>query len=76
MTQRSGAPRTHYPVLAEGREVGYVTSGAASPTLGQNIGLALIERDAAGVGKPLDIVIRGKPVPAVQVKTPFYKRPR
>jgi aminomethyltransferase len=51
-----------------------VTSGTSSPTLGENIGLALIERQYAGVGKPLDIVIRGKPVAAVQVHTPFYKR--
>ena len=74
LTERSGAPRSHYPVMVDGQEVGYVTSGAMSPTLGENIGLALIERGAAGVGKPLAVVIRGKPVRAVQVKVPFYKR--
>ncbi len=37
--------------------------------------LALVERDVAGVGRPLDVVIHGKPVRAVQVKTPFYRRP-
>jgi aminomethyltransferase len=58
-----------------GREIGFVTSGAMSPTLGENIGLALIERESAGVGKPLEIVIRDRCVPAVQVKTPFYRRP-
>jgi aminomethyltransferase len=45
-----------------------------SPTLGENIGLALVEADVAGVGKPLEIVVRDRPVAAVQVKTPFYKR--
>jgi aminomethyltransferase len=74
LTGRGGAPRTHYPVEAEGREVGLVTSGCFSPTLEENIGLALIDRSAAGVGKPLSIIIRGKPVAAVQVKTPFYKK--
>ena len=76
MTARSGAPRSHYPVHVNGKEVGWVTSGAMSPTLGENIGLALIERDCAGIGSPLDIEIRGKNVPAVQIKTPFYKRDR
>ena len=51
-----------------------VTSGAHSPTLGAEIGLALVDASVAGVGKPLDIVIRGRPVPAVQVKLPFYRR--
>jgi aminomethyltransferase len=71
---RSGAPRTHYDVMADGRKIGEVTSGAFSPTLGENIGLALIEREYAGVGKPLQIMVRNKAVDAVQVKTPFYKR--
>jgi aminomethyltransferase len=74
LTERGGSPRTHYEVRAEGRPVGQVTSGAMSPTLGENIGLALVEADVAGVGKPLEVVVRDRPVAAVQVKTPFYKR--
>ncbi|MBA3275150.1 MAG: glycine cleavage system aminomethyltransferase GcvT [Chloroflexia bacterium] len=73
---RTGAPRTHCPVTVDGQEIGFVTSGTYSPTLEQNIGLALIEREYAGVGKPLQIIVRGKPGEAVQVKTPFYKRDR
>ncbi len=73
---RTAAPRTHYPVAVGGVEVGEVTSGAFSPTLQQNIGLALIDREFAGVDKPLQVIVRGKPVEAVQVKTPFYKRER
>jgi len=71
---RSAAPRSHCAVNVEGSEVGYVTSGAFSPTLQKNIGLALIQREFAGVGKPLQIDIRGKLIEAEQVKTPFYKR--
>ena len=74
LVERGGAPRAHYEVQVDGRAVGQVTSGAFSPTLGENIGLALVDREVAGVGKPLDVVIRGKPVRAVQVKTPFYRR--
>lgn len=71
---RSASPRSHCPVLVDGSEVGYVTSGAFSPTLQKNIGLALIDRECAGVGKPLQVDIRGKLIDAQQVKTPFYKR--
>lgn len=74
MIERGGSPRAHYEVRANGKPVGYVTSGAMAPGLGENIGLALIDREAAGVGKPLEIMIRDKPVAAVQVKLPFYKR--
>ena len=74
--ERGGAPRSHYPVMADGQPVGHVTSGAVSPTLGENIGLALVEREVAGVGRPLEIQVRDRPVRAIQVKTPFYKRER
>jgi len=73
-TGRSGAPRPHCAVEVDGQTVGEVTSGTYSPSLEKNIALALIDRDHAGVGKPLQVIVRGKPVEAVQVKTPFYKR--
>jgi aminomethyltransferase len=74
LTERGGSPRTHYPVQVDGKTVGEVTSGAMSPTLGENIGLALVSADVAGVGKPLEVIVRDRPVAAIQVKTPFYKR--
>jgi aminomethyltransferase len=74
MTERSGAPRSHYPVGVDGEVIGEVTSGAFSPTLGENIGLALVSAGYAGIGKPLQIEIRGKWMAAEQIKMPFYKR--
>jgi aminomethyltransferase len=76
LLDRAGSARNGYPVEVDGRTVGHVTSGALSPTLGENIGLALVERGVAGVGKPLDIIVRGKSVRAEQIKVPFYKRDR
>jgi aminomethyltransferase len=73
---RAGSARHGYPVKADDRDVGVVTSGAHSPTLSTEIGLALVEAGVAGVGKPLEIVIRGRPVRAEQVKLPFYRRAR
>jgi aminomethyltransferase len=76
LLERAGSARHGYPVELDGRRVGVVTSGAHSPTLGAEVGLALVDADVAGVGKPLEIVIRGRPVRAEQVKLPFYRRAR
>jgi aminomethyltransferase len=76
LLERAGSARHGYSVQLNGQDIGVVTSGAHSPTLGAEIGLALIDADAAGVGKPLEIVIRGRPVKAEQVKLPFYRRSR
>lgn len=73
-TERSATPRSHCAVHVDGREIGHVTSGTYSPSLDRNIGLALIERDYAGIDKPLQIIVRDKAVNAVQIRTPFYKR--
>lgn len=70
-----GVARNSYPVLVEGREVGYVTSGCKSPTLDKFVGYALMERKTGlKFGDTIEILIHGKPKKAVLVKTPFYKR--
>ncbi|WP_458123757.1 glycine cleavage system aminomethyltransferase GcvT [Paenibacillus sp. Z3-2] len=71
-----GIPRPHYPIYAEGVQIGEVTTGTQSPTLKRNLGLALIDSKHAGLGTPLEIEIRGKKLKAVVVKTPFHKRIR
>jgi glycine cleavage system T protein (aminomethyltransferase) len=68
-------PRAHYPVLdASGAQIGSVTSGSFSPTLGRGIALAYLPPEQAVVGTPLQIAIRGEGHPAIVVKTPFYRR--
>ncbi len=67
-------PRSHYPVLKDGQEVGQVTSGAYSPTLGKGIALAYVAADDTLVGTRLDVQVRGQPHPARVARTPFYQR--
>ncbi len=74
LVERGGVPRSHYDVLVDGKSVGFVTSGTASPTLGENIGIAVIDKEYAGVGRPLEIAIRNRNVKAEQIKLPFYSR--
>ncbi|NBD25489.1 glycine cleavage system aminomethyltransferase GcvT [Paenibacillus glycinis] len=69
-----GIPRSHYPVYANDRQIGEVTTGTQSPTLKRNLGLALIEAEFAELGTELWVEIRGKRLKAEVVKAPFYKR--
>jgi aminomethyltransferase len=65
-------PRSGYPVLLTGRQVGAVTSGMKSPTTGRFIGLAFVPAAVATPGTELVILVRDKPKRAVVVKRPFY----
>jgi aminomethyltransferase len=70
-----GVARHGYPVWLDGEQIGEVTSGALTPSVGKAIGLCYMPRSQAKAGQEFDVEIRGKRVPAVVVKTPFYKRP-
>lgn len=73
MTER-GIPRAGYPLVVDGEERGFVTTGSYSPTLEVNIGLGLLPAELATAGRQIAVRIRGKDCGAVTVKTPFYKR--
>jgi aminomethyltransferase len=72
--QARGVPRAHYQVVHNGHPIGQVTSGTMSPTLGQAIGTALVQRDYAKVDTELAVDIRHKAVPARVVPAPFVPR--
>ncbi|WLV23548.1 glycine cleavage system aminomethyltransferase GcvT [Aciduricibacillus chroicocephali] len=69
-----GIPRTDYPVFVGDEEIGFVTTGTQSPTLGKNIGNVLIKTEYAQIGQEVEIQVRKKKLKAVVAKTPFYKR--
>ncbi|MGO9243950.1 MAG: glycine cleavage system aminomethyltransferase GcvT [Verrucomicrobiia bacterium] len=74
MTQKSPPPRPHYAIVADGREVGEVTSGTQSPTLGTGIGMGYIETSDAKTGTAIEIEIRHRRFRAVIEKKPILKR--
>lgn len=56
-----------------GKTVGKVTSGGFAPTLGRAVAMGYVERGHAANGTKVDLVVRGKPVPAEIVPMPFVK---
>jgi len=65
--------RAGHALLHDGAEVGRVTSGAPSPSLGKPIGLGYVPPRLAQPGTRLAVSIRERAVPAVVVETPFVK---
>jgi aminomethyltransferase len=66
-----GVARADHPIVVAGKEVGVVTSGGPSPTLGQSIGLAYVPPSLTEIGTCFDVSIRGRATPAHVVETPF-----
>ena len=56
------------------REIGRITSGQPSPTLGHPIALAQLDREFAEPGTEVSVDLRGKLEPFEVVKLPFYTR--
>jgi aminomethyltransferase len=82
-----GAPRKRVGLLPEGKAiaregveiaiagkvVGKVTSGGFAPSLGRAIAMGYVERTQSANGTKVELVVRGKPVPAEIVPMPFVK---
>ena len=56
---------------ADGDEIGTVTSGGFGPTAGGPVAMGYVAADAAEIGRPVSLLVRGKPRPATIVKLPF-----
>ena len=73
LTER-GIPRQGYRLFSfDNNEIGRVTSGTLSPTLGESIGIAYVDKSFSEVGTEFAVEIRNKKVRAVVVKTPFVQ---
>lgn len=69
-----GVPRSHYAILKDGQKVGEVTSGTMGPTVKKAIGIGYVPTALAAEGSTFHVDIRGRPVAAKVVKTPFHVR--
>ena len=68
--------RQHNGIYAGDRQVGEITSGTLSPTLGTSIAMGFVETGSHEVDTELEVDLRGKRIAAKVVKLPFYKKPK
>ena len=72
--EERGIARHGHPIVVDGEEVGTVTSGTMSPTLGDAIGLGYVPVEHADHGTDLGVVVRGAEKRATVEALPFYER--
>ncbi len=63
---------------ADGKEIGIVTSGGFGPSLNGPLAMGYVSAGHGEVGKSIQLIVRGKPIPATIAAMPFvphhYKR--
>jgi aminomethyltransferase len=69
-------PRQGYSLWHGEKQVGHVTSGAVSPTVGANIGAAYLDLGEDQVGGTVEMDIRGRRQECVICDLPFFSRTR
>jgi aminomethyltransferase len=69
-------PRQGYPIQKDGEEVGFVTSGTFSPTLGKPIGMGYLPPELAEPGTEVDVIVRERPEKMLVTALPFYRAER
>jgi aminomethyltransferase len=74
--EEKGVMRAGCPILRSGQEVGKVTSGGHSPTLGVSIGMGFVPPQMTAQGIEFTVDVRARPLLARVVPRPFYRRPR
>ena len=68
------AGRAGYAIVSGDAEVGIVTSGALSPTLGHPIMMAYVDPSVSEPGTELAVDVRGTHIPVTVTPLPFYRR--
>lgn len=69
-----GVPRHDYPITdADGNQIGIVTSGTMSPSLGKAIGMGYVPAALSAPGSEIFVAVRDKLLKAQVVKIPFYQ---
>jgi aminomethyltransferase len=69
-----GISRHGYPVMDGDQEIGFVTTGYKSPTLGKSIGFAIVDMPYTDMGSTFEIKVRKKRMPATVVSKRFYRK--
>lgn len=71
--EERGVPRKGYRILRGGAEIGVVSSGTYSPTLGKGVALCFVNTDSRKEGLEVDLEVRGKLLRARLRPYPFVR---
>lgn len=71
-----GIPRKDYLIVADGRQIGVVTSGLLSPLTEDAVGMGYVETSYGQEGKNVEVKIRERNVKARIANWPFYDQKR
>ncbi len=69
-------PRQGAEIVSDGSQIGVITSGVTSPTLGKVIAMGFVPPSHAEVGSRVQIDLKSSVLDARVVAMPFYKKPR
>ena len=69
-----GIARSGYAIIRDGQQVGQITSGTLSPTLGKAIALGYLQAEEACLDRDLQVEVRGRRIGARVRRLPFYRR--
>jgi aminomethyltransferase len=58
-------------VADDGTEAGTITSGGFSPSVNGPVAMGYVRKDLAADGTKLNLIVRGKTIPATVVPLPF-----
>lgn len=73
--EKRSIPRSGYTIFdGEDNEIGFVTSGSRSITLGKNIGMGYVSKEFAEDGSRIFVEIRNKKAEAAVHKPPFIEK--
>jgi aminomethyltransferase len=74
VSEERAFPRHGYDLTADGKKIGYITSGTVSPILDKAIALGYVDAEFAKESNKINFFIRGKEVAAQITKLPFVKK--
>ncbi len=74
LVMEKGIPREGYAVYYQGKQIGTVSSGTFSPTLGKGIALCFIDVSLRKEGLEVEVEVRGKRLKAFLRRYPFVEK--
>ena len=72
--QDKAIPRHGYEVVADGKVVGYITTGYRSISTGKSVAMAMVDAPYFALGTEVEVNIHKKPHKAVVTKKKFYNK--